>query len=177
MHPFEFPPQLADESLVLMPLEATDFADLFALASDPLVWEQHPNPNRYKREEFTTFFEGAMASKGAYKVILRETNAVIGCTRFYDYQADLSCVNIGYTFYGRAFWGQGHNPKAKALMLHYAFQFVEQVEFHVGAVNKRSQIAMERLGALKIAERPVSYHGESEAMNFIYQLRRITTKL
>lgn len=172
MQPFFHPPPLQDETLDLVPLEATDFEVLYALASDPLVWEQHPNPNRYQQAEFSKFFEGAMASAAAYKIVLRDAGTVIGCSRFYDHRPDLSCVNMGYTFYGRAYWGKGFNPKAKAIMLNYAFQYVDTVEFHVGAVNKRSQIAMERLGAQKVAERPVTYHGEMEALNFIYQLKK-----
>jgi len=173
MHPFLHPPTLHDDQISLIPLEAGDFEVLFAQAADPLVWEQHPNPNRYKREEFTKFFAGAMDPEVAsYKIILKETGEVIGSSRFYGYQADLSCVNIGYTFYGRAFWGKGYNPRAKALMLDYAFQHVNTVEFHVGACNIRSQIAMERLGAVKVGERLVAYVGELNSMNFLYQLQR-----
>ncbi len=172
MLPFLHPPRLQDDTLALIPLVEADFEQLYALASDPLVWEQHPNPNRYRKEEFSKFFEGALDSCAAYKIVLKTTGQVIGSSRFYDHLPDISCVNIGYTFYGRAYWGKGYNPKAKALMLDYAFQFVDTVEFHVGAVNRRSQIAMERLGAVKVAEKPITYHGESEALNFIYQLKK-----
>ncbi len=176
MPPFQNPPALQGAHIGLIPLVSTDFDVLFTLASDPLVWQQHPNPNRYKREEFEKFFAGALASQGAYKVVESATGAVIGCSRFYDYQPERCCVNIGYTFYGSAYWGSGYNPQAKALMLDYAFQFVATVEFHVGAGNKRSQIAMERLGAVKVAERPVTYHGELESLNFIYQLHTAVAK-
>lgn len=172
MNPFFQPPALHDAQLSLIPLEEADFELLFALAADPLLWEQHPNPNRYKKEEFSKFFAGAMEAKAAYKILSNATGEIMGCSRFYDYRPEASVVNIGYTFYGRAFWGKGYNPMAKAMMLAYAFQFVEVVEFHVGACNKRSQIAMERLGAIKVAERPVTYHGEQESLNFIYQINK-----
>ena len=55
-------------------------------------------------------------------------------------------------------------------MLSDALEHVESVEFHIGAVNKRSQIAIGRLGAVKIDERPVTYHGEQETLNFIYRI-------
>jgi len=173
MHPFHQPPALLGEKLSLIPLEETDFEQLFTLAADPLVWEQHPNPNRYKREVFSQFFAGAMESGAAYKIMSNVGDETIGCSRFYDHRPETSRVNIGYTFFGRAYWGKGFNPMAKEMMLNYAFQFVETVEFHVGACNKRSQIAMESLGAIKVAERPVTYHGEQESLNFIYELHRV----
>lgn len=58
-------------------------------------------------------------------------------------------------------------------MLDYIFQLVSKVEFHVGAQNIRSQIAMERLGAKKIAEREVAYFGESNRLNFVYEIDKV----
>nr|MCU0350393.1 GNAT family N-acetyltransferase [Flavobacterium sp.] len=60
----------------------------------------------------------------------------------------------------------------KKMMLAYAFQFVDQVYFHVGAENIRSQIAMERLGAKKVREIAVAYHGETEKLNFEYVISK-----
>lgn len=165
-------PILENESIMLHPLEQNDFESLYHVASDPKIWEQHPNKDRYKKEVFQTFFEGAIKSKGAFRVVDKPTGKTIGCTRFYDFNEVESRILIGYTFYGVASWGKGINLSAKELMLNYIFQYVSVVEFHIGADNRRSQIAIERLGAKKTDEREIEYYGETSKLNFIYQIRK-----
>ncbi|WP_295770820.1 GNAT family N-acetyltransferase [uncultured Mucilaginibacter sp.] len=161
-------PFLAIDNIALLPLNEADFDALYAVACDPDVWAQHPNKDRWKEEVFLTFFEGAIQSGGAYKVVDKTTGTVIGSTRFYDYDANDSSLFIGYTFYGTAWWGKGVNLEVKALMLAYAFQFVDHVYFHIGANNIRSQIAIGRLGAIKTGEQEVTYYGEVPKLNFMY---------
>lgn len=165
-------PTLENENLLLLPLEPTDFEALYKIASDPLIWEQHPNKNRYKKEVFQNFFDGAIASKGAFKIIDKSENKIIGSTRYYDLDSTNNSVLIGYTFYGRAYWGSQYNPQIKHLMLAHAFQYVEKVLFHIGAFNIRSQKAIERLGAIKTKEFDVAYQGESETLNFEYAIHK-----
>jgi len=161
------PRHLRNEWIKLTPLEEDDFALLYQVASDPLIWEQHPNPDRYKKEVFQNYFTGAIASKGAF-LIKNMNDEVIGSTRFYDFFPEKSEVKIGYTFFSRACWGLPFNRTTKQLMLNYAFQFVGKVIFHVGAQNIRSQKAMEKLGAIKIGEEQVAYYGEETRLNFVY---------
>ncbi len=168
------PDHLQNELVSLFPLRETDLELLYPLAADPLVWEQHPNPNRYQRQVFETYFRGAMASNGAFIIKATQTGDPIGCTRFYDYNEDERQVLIGYTFFGRAYWGKGFNPAVKKLMLEYAFKFVDKVIFHVGADNKRSRIAMERLGAINSGMEEVAYFGEPPKTNVVYVISRST---
>ncbi len=163
-------PTLENDNVKLIPLSQNDFEELFAVASDPLVWEQHPNKDRYKREVFENFFKGAMESKGAFKIIDKESNEIAGSTRFYDYNADDNSIFIGYTFYGTKFWGSKLNPQVKKLMLDYIFQFVDKVNFHVGKDNIRSQKAMEKLGAKKVDEVNVAYAYEPERLNIVFEI-------
>lgn len=163
-------PILQTETIQLLPLTVNDFEELFQVASDPLIWEQHPNKDRYKRDVFLNFFEGAIQSKGAFKIIDKISNEVIGSTRFYDLDLDNKSVLIGYTFYSRKYWGSTYNPQVKKTMLDYAFNFVEKVYFHIGANNFRSQKAIERLGAKKIREINVAYHVEPQKLNFEYSI-------
>lgn len=165
-------PILKNELVSILPLKDTDFEALYQVASDPLVWEQHPNKDRYKKEVFQIFFEGAMQSGGAFKIIDNQTEKVIGSTRFYDLNLANKSILIGYTFYGREYWGSTYNPQVKKLMLEYAFQFLDKVFFHIGAHNIRSQKAIERLGATKVREISVAYHGEPEKLNFEYVLSK-----
>lgn len=165
-------PFLENDLVQLIPLKTEDFEDLYQVASDPLVWEQHPNKDRYKRDVFQNYFDGAIDSKGAFKILDAKTKQIIGCTRFYDLNEQENSILIGYTFYGRQYWGSSYNPSVKKLMLGYIFQFVNQVFFHVGAQNIRSQKAVERLGAAKVREINVAYHGEPEKLNFEYVIRK-----
>jgi len=163
-------PTLENEKVMLQPLAEDDFDSLFEAASDPKIWEQHPNKDRWKKEVFQTFFEGAMLSKGAFKITDKQTGKIIGSSRYYDYNEQESSIFIGYTFYTTATWGTGINKLVKKLMLDYILQFVDKVYFHIGAHNIRSQIAIGRIGAKKIAEQEVMYFGETKQLNFVYEI-------
>jgi RimJ/RimL family protein N-acetyltransferase len=163
---------LRDGNVYLEPLREDHFEELYGVASDPLVWVQHPNPDRYRRDVFRTFFEGAMASGGAFIIRASDDGRAIGGTRYYDHDAVTDEVKVGYTFFARECWGRGYNPAVKRLMLTYAFRYAARVLFHVGAENIRSQKAMERIGAQKTGEIDVAYHGEAVKRNLVYEIRR-----
>jgi len=165
-------PILQNNHLILIPLEEADFKAMYKTASDPKIWEQHPNKDRWQREVFQFFFEGAIISKGAFKILVKETSEIIGSTRFYDYDEENKSIFIGYTFYAVSSWGKGFNPAVKAMMLEYIFPFVEKVYFHIGAHNVRSQIAIGRLGAKKVDEQEVAYFGEQSQLNFTYEISK-----
>jgi RimJ/RimL family protein N-acetyltransferase len=163
------PRHLVNEWVKLTPLVEDDFDVLYRVACDPLIWEQHPNPDRYKKDIFQNYFAGALASKGAFLISSMDGD-VIGSTRFYDFFSEKGEVKIGYTFFSRTCWGMPYNRATKHLMLTYAFQFVPRVIFHVGAQNIRSQKAMEKLGAIKIGEEQVAYYGEETRLNYVYMV-------
>jgi RimJ/RimL family protein N-acetyltransferase len=169
---FSIQPILKNDKALLLPLKEGDFENLYHAASDPLVWEQHPNKSRYQREIFEIFFKGAMESKGAFLIQDAASGEIAGSTRYYDYDPLKNIILIGYTFYARKFWGTGINTSVKKTMLDYIFQYVDQVHFHIGANNIRSQTAITRLGAEKVAEINVAYYGEPPAINFVYQISK-----
>jgi N-acetyltransferase len=169
---FNIQPTLENDKVILYPLQEDDFEALYAVASDPRVWEQHPNKDRWKREVFTTFFEGAIQSKGAFKIVDKATGEIAGSTRIYDYNEQDNSILIGYTFFGTAYWGKGFNPSVKSLLLDYLFDFVSQVHFHIGVSNVRSQIAIGRLGAKKTGELEVAYYGELPKLNYIFSIEK-----
>lgn len=169
---FDLQPTLENELLKVVPLQQNDFDQLFAVAADPLIWEQHPNKDRYKKDVFAKFFEGALASKGAFIVYDKATGTAVGSSRYYELNEEQNSVAIGYTFIGRNFWGNGYNAALKMLMFNHAFQFVERVELHIGASNFRSQKAAEKLGALKVGEQDIAYYGEPAKWNFIYRIEK-----
>ena len=162
------PKHLINDLIELIPLENNHFEMLYEVASDPLIWEQHPNKNRYQKEVFKIFFEGAMQSEGAFLIIDAATKAVVGSSRFYDFDEKDNAVLIGYTFIARKYWGKGFNKSLKNLMLSYAFEFVDKVYFHIGSQNLRSQMAIEKIGAQKTDEKLIEYFGETPKLNYIY---------
>lgn len=169
---FDIQPILENDKVILYPLQEEDFEALYTVASDPLIWEQHPNKDRWKRDVFRTYFEGALQSKGAFKIIDKSSNTIAGSTRIYDYNEQDNSILIGYTFYARQYWGKGINLSVKALMLDYLFRFVSHVDFHIGAVNTRSQVAIGRLGAKKVGEQEVAYFGEAPKLNYVYRIKK-----
>lgn len=164
------PLTLQNEKVILYPLQEFDFESLLLSASDPKIWEQHPNKDRWKKEVFKNFFEGAIQSNGAFKIVDKNTEKIIGSTRFYDFDEKENSILIGYTFYSIQYWGKGINQSVKKIMLDYIFQFVSIVYFHIGAENIRSQIAIRRLGATKVSEKEVTYFGEEPKLNYVYYL-------
>jgi len=135
---FDLQPTLKGELLVLQPLRPEDFDTLFAVASDPLIWEQHPAKDRYKEEVFRAFFREALQSGGALLAIDAKDGRVIGSSRFHGYDKDKSEIEIGWTFLARSHWGGVYNGEMKRLMLDHAFGFVNSVVFLVGPQNYRS---------------------------------------
>ncbi len=166
------PKELQNEWIKLAPLQEHDFDELYEVASDPLVWEQHPNTLRYQKPVFQNFFEGAIQSNGAFFIREATTNEAIGSSRFYNYNPENNSILIGYTFLGRKFWGNGYNKALKKLMMDYAFQFVDTIYFHIGACNIRSQKAIEKIGGIKIDEFEVTYYGEDSKLNYIYRINK-----
>ncbi len=150
---FELQPVLKGDLLELRPVQSQDFEELYAVASDLLIWEQHPNFDRYQKEVFKIFFQGAIDSKGALVAKDKVTGKIIGSSRYHGFDPLKKEVEIGWTFLGRQFWGGKYNREMKRLMLNHAFQFVESVVFIIGERNFRSQKAVQKIGAVFIGPR------------------------
>ncbi|HKY13901.1 MAG TPA: GNAT family N-acetyltransferase [Microthrixaceae bacterium] len=165
--PLDRQPLLAGERLELRPLRPDDFDDLYAIASDPLLWEQHPSKDRTERAVFQHWFDDAMASGGALVAIDRSDGIAVGTSRFANYDAERREVEIGWTFLRRSHWGGVYNGELKRLMLEHAFEAVDAVVFRIHSDNVRSQRAVEKLGATRVGteEDP---HGRGE--NHVFRL-------
>ena len=146
-------PVLKGQLLELRPLRADDFDRLFAVAADPLIWEQHPHWNRYQEDVFRQFFREALDSGGALIATDSKNGRVIGSSRYHGYDKEKSEVEIGWTFLARAYWGGIYNGEMKRLMLEHAFRFVNNVIFVIGTQNFRSQRAVEKIGAVRVGSK------------------------
>jgi RimJ/RimL family protein N-acetyltransferase len=168
--PFDAQPYLKGDLIELRPLQPEDFDALYAVAADPLIWEQHPERDRHQEAVFRAFFRGALESAGALVAIDRKDGRVIGSSRFHGYNEGASEVEIGWTFLARSHWGGRYNAEMKRLMLRHAFRFVHTVVFLIGPQNFRSRRAVEKLGAVltgtrlnKAGQESVVYRIEASA--------------
>jgi RimJ/RimL family protein N-acetyltransferase len=169
---FDLQPRLKGELIELRPLTPADWQDLFDVASDPLIWEQHPESDRYKEDVFKVFFSEALESGGAFVIIDKENQRIIGSTRFYGYDLEKSEIEIGWTFLARKYWGGRYNRELKQLMLDHAFTFVESVIFYVGEKNIRSRKATEKIGGIKDGLVEKVYGNRPPSLNVRYVIKR-----
>ena len=165
---FELQPTLTGERVALRPLRADDYDALYSVASDPLLWAQHPASDRYQEPVFRQLFRESLASGGAMVILDRATGRVIGSSRFHGWDPERSEIEIGWTFLSRSCWGGAHNGEVKRLMLEHAFRFVDRVIFLVGPGNVRSQRSLEKIGAVRAGSRTTDSGRES----LIYEVRR-----
>jgi RimJ/RimL family protein N-acetyltransferase len=169
---FALQPYLIGDRIELRPLRSDDWESLFALASDPLIWEQHPASDRYQEEVFREFFREALESGGALVVIDRRTHEIIGSSRYFGFDAGESEIEIGWTFLARSYWGGDYNGELKRLMLDHAFRFVESVIFKIGPTNFRSRRAVEKIGGVLIKEQ------DSNSLEpVVYRIKKPTSTL
>ena len=172
MREFEKQPHLVGDRLELRPLRPDDWDALFAAASDPLIWEQHPARDRHTEPVFREYFQEALESGGAFAIIDRRTQQIIGSSRYFGYDPAASEVEIGWTFLTRPYWVGDYNGELKRLMLDHAFQFVDRVVFLVGPNNRRSRRALEKIGAVHTGIRTKTDHEGKISESVVYELRR-----
>lgn len=171
-------PVLEGERLLLRPLVPDDWDALYAVASDPAVWEQHPMHDRWREEVFREFFADALAKGGALAVIDKRDGSIIGSSRFQalasaeDDVEEQSSVEIGWTFLAPLYWGKGTNHEMKRLMLAHAFESVERVDFRVGEANWRSRMALENIGAQRTRRTELAKHQGKRVLHIVYAITR-----
>lgn len=144
---FEPQPELKGTLINLRPLKPEDYEALFSVASDPLIWEQHPVKDRCTDAGFKLFFQEALNSGGALVVRDNKTGKVIGSSRYHGYDPEKNEVEIGWTFLARVYWGGTYNAEMKTLMIEHAFKHVTTVVLLIGPDNLRSRRAAEKIGA------------------------------
>ena len=166
-------PILKTERLVLRPLTEGDRERLFEVASDPMVWEQHPIHDRWRREVFDAFFDDGLASGGALAVVEKAKDRIVGSTRYDKYDPDEGgVVEIGWTFLERRCWGKGINREMKRATLAHAFEDVALVEFRVGDTNYRSRNALEAIRAERSDRYELERYQGKRVVHLVYEITR-----
>lgn len=166
-------PTLEGETLLLRPLRPDDWDALYAVASDPLVWELHPANDRWQEGVFRAYFADGLGQGGALVAIDKSSGAIIGSSRMQAFDpADGGSVEIGWTFLARSHWGGSTNREMKRLMLGHALQFVERVDFRVGEHNLRSRRAMEKIGGRLSDRSDMVETASGPTRHVIYEITR-----
>lgn len=106
--------------------------------------------------KFDSWFDKALKTAPEdqqFTFVVRElqSNEIVGSTRFYEICFSNRRLTVGYTWLIPPVWGMGVNRESKLLLLDYAFNFLDmnRVEFHVDARNKRSRLAVKKIGAIE----------------------------
>ncbi len=164
-------PTLQNDLVTLRPLAAADLDSLYRVASDPLIWEQHPI-ERWRRDVFEAFFEESLASQGALVVIDNATNEIIGSSRFKPLAGPPVAIEIGWSFLARAFWGGTYNKAFKDLMMGYALTLVDHIIFYIDPDNIRSQKAVEKIGGEQVTAAMYPHLMRPSGADLVYRVGR-----
>lgn len=165
-------PILEGELVTIRPLQEDDWDALFAVASDPLIWELHPANDRWQEPVFRKFFADALACGGGLAILDKATGAIIGSSRYDCWVPEEDEIEIGWTFIARAYWGGAYNREIKRLMLDHIHRFVNRVVFLVGQDNLRSRGAMAKIGGQLIPGRTHRGGGQSFPDHVVYEICR-----
>ncbi len=165
-------PVLEGELVTIRPSTAEDWDALFAVASDPLVWEVHPAHDRWQEPVFRAYFDGGMTSGGALTILDKATGAVIGSSRYDNWKPGADEIEIGWTYLARAYWGGTYNREIKRLMLDHIHRQVGTVVFTVGETNVRSRRAMEKIGGKLRPGLEYRLMAGEHKPHVIYEIRR-----
>ena len=163
-------PLLENELVVIRPLSAQDYDELYKAASDPAIWEQHTTTDRWKPKGFRTFFEESLASKGAMVIINKSTNQIIGSSRYHQEPDTPEAVEIGWSFLTKAYWGGLFNRSFKTLMIEHALEDKTDVLFLIAKDNFRSQKATEKLGCERLSKEDYPLYFRKEKTHYTYRI-------
>ncbi|HKZ15371.1 MAG TPA: GNAT family protein [Solirubrobacterales bacterium] len=145
---FDRQPSLQGPKFELRPLLDSDRDAFIAVAEDPLIWEEHPEPDRATPAKVQQFFDDALASGGAV-VVTTADGEIVGSSRFEPPDEARDRILIDHTFLARPNWTLEDYLEVKGLLFDHAFATFGTVELRVGVDNTRTRHAVEDfLGAV-----------------------------
>lgn len=146
---------LENENVLLLPFENERNIELKEIIFDDEIWKYM---GMYVRNgtEFEHYIKNTLKQKAdgicyPFLIIDKATNKVAGSTRYgYLNLASQKC-EIGWTWYGKEFQGTGLNKACKYELLNFGFENIQfkRIQFSADFENKKSQRAIEKLGAVK----------------------------
>jgi len=147
------PVTLTGSKVILEPLSLEHLDGLISAVKDGELWKlwftSIPAPE--KAEEYIKTALGMRENAGAMPFIVRdrESNKIIGCTRYFNVDEVNQRLEIGYTWYSESYQRTAANTECKYLLLSHAFEKLDAiaVEFRTHWHNHKSRAAIARLGA------------------------------
>jgi RimJ/RimL family protein N-acetyltransferase len=139
----------------LEPLTLGHVQELALVAFDEDVWRWTVEQVRTVTD-LEAYVQRALDQQNAgaalpFATIDRASGRAIGSTRFAQFEAEHTRIEIGWTWVGREWQRTAINTEAKLLMLTHAFDSLalQRVELKTDVLNERSRRAIERLGAVQ----------------------------
>lgn len=159
--------------MLLRPLTENDRVAFLAAAGDPLIWQQHPDTNRWREAECNAWFDGALAEAGALAAIEMESGELVGSSRFQALDLGPDVAVIGSTFFVRRLWGSGVNREMKRLMVAHALAARPRAWFLIGENNWRSRKAIEAVGGRLTGETYTAQLASGPVVHLICEIDRV----
>jgi RimJ/RimL family protein N-acetyltransferase len=149
------PVTLTGHHVRLEPLTLDHVPALCAVGLDPDLWRLSTEPVR-SADDMRGYVERALAAQAAgtalpFAVVHQGGPRVVGSTRYANIAAEHDRLEVGWTWYGRAWQRTAVNTESKYLLLRHAFEALDcvRVEFKTDVLNQRSRAALARLGAVE----------------------------
>jgi RimJ/RimL family protein N-acetyltransferase len=139
----------------LVPLQESFVPGLFRAGSDPELWKYVPSLVRTEAD-MARYVRMALADRDkgeSFPFVIQAIGAdrILGSTRFYALSRQNRNLEIGYTWIDPSAWRSAVNTECKYLLLRHAFETLGcvRVALRTDMRNRRSQRAIERLGAVR----------------------------
>lgn len=147
--------RLHGKTVSLRPMTIEDVEGIYACCRDERIWT-HMSQTLQTKEDVQIYIKQALINHKAgteypFVIVLRETNEIIGSTRFSDISVQHKRLEIGHTWLHPSYWRTPVNTECKHLLLGYCFEQLQfqRVQIKTGHENSQSQKAIERIGAKK----------------------------
>lgn len=145
---------LENDHVLLRPLTMEDLEHLLPISlNEPETWYFSPK-SAAGEENLKAYIQEALDQQKSgvslpFIVFDKQRQQYAGSTRFYSIHKQNRNLELGFTWYGKAFRGTGLNKQCKYLLLQYAFETLNilRVGFRADATNTVSVAAMKSIGA------------------------------
>jgi len=147
------PVKLTGSKVLLEPLSLAHLDGMISAVRDGELWNlwytSIPTPETVEEYISTALDVRENAGGMPFAVRNRESNNIIGCTRYFNVDEVNQRLEIGYTWYSESYQRTAANTECKYLLLTHAFEKLGAiaVEFRTHWHNHKSRAAIARLGA------------------------------
>lgn len=153
MNWIQHPLTLEGKYVRLVPLGNEHIDELISMSTEERIWEFLSKPG-YDADVLRTELKSAMLKRMngeeyPFVIIDKLNNKIIGSTRYMDMYPEHRKLEIGWTWYDPAYWGNGYNLECKLLLLTHAFEVQKCVRVSLKTWDKniRSRKAIQKIGA------------------------------